>query len=91
MQQQGVWMRWEQAMERNITWKDIWKWNPQRIKFLTQGVYDVLPSPSNLCSWGKVETPVCLLSSKAGTLEHIMSTYSKALGEGCYCRRHDQS
>ncbi len=41
MRQQGTWMKWEQAMER-VTWKDIWKWNPQRIKFLIQGVYDIL-------------------------------------------------
>ncbi len=67
MRQQGAWMKWEQAMERSVTWKDIWKWNPQRIKFLIQGVYDVLPSPSNLCTWGKIETPACPLCSKVGT------------------------
>ena len=52
-------MKWEQAMEKSVIWKDIWQWNPQRIKFLIQGVYDVLPSPSNLCIWGKIETPAC--------------------------------
>ncbi|KAK0146184.1 hypothetical protein N1851_014501 [Merluccius polli] len=91
MRQQGAWMNWEQAMERSVTWKDIWQWNPQRIKFLIQGVYDVLPSPSNLCIWGKIETPACLLCSKIGTLEHILSSCSKALGEGWYRWRHDQS
>jgi len=38
----------ETAMERNVTRQDIWKWNPERVKFLIQRVYDVLPSPSNL-------------------------------------------
>ena len=90
MRQQGAWMKWEQAMERRVTWKDIWQWNPQRIKFLIQGVYDVLPSPSNLCIWGKTETPTCPLCSKIGTLEHILSSCSKALGEGRYRWRHDQ-
>ncbi|XP_059199347.1 uncharacterized protein LOC131979398 [Centropristis striata] len=90
MRQQGAWMKWEQAMERSVTWKDIWQWNPQRIKFLVQGVYDVLPSPSNLCIWGKIETPACPLCSKTGTLEHILSSCSKALGEGRYRWRHDQ-
>ncbi len=90
MRQQGAWMKWEQAMERSVTWKDIWKWNPQRIKFFIQGVYDVLPSPSNLCIWGKIETPACHLCSKIGTLEHILSSCSKALGEGRYRWRHDQ-
>ncbi len=90
MRQQGAWMKWEQAMERSVSWKDIWKWNPQRIKFLIQGVYDVLPSPSNLCIWGKIETSACPLCSKIGTLEHILSSCSKALGEGRYRWRHDQ-
>ncbi|RXN12199.1 reverse transcriptase [Labeo rohita] len=90
MRQQGAWMKWEQAMERNVTWKDIWTWNPQRIRFLIQGVYDILPSPSNLYTWGRVETPACPLCSKPGTLEHILSSCSKALGEGRYRWRHDQ-
>ncbi len=61
MWQQGTWMMWEQVMERSVTWMVIWKWNPQRIKFLIQGVYDVLPRPSNLCIWGKIDTPACPL------------------------------
>ncbi len=44
MKKHGAWMKWEQAMDRKVTWQDIWKWNPQRIKFLIQGVYDILPS-----------------------------------------------
>ncbi len=66
MRQQGAWIKWEQAMERSVTWKDIWKLNPQMIK-LIQGVYDVLQSPSNLCTWDKIETPACPLCSKVGT------------------------
>ncbi len=90
MRQQGAWMKWEQAMERNVTWKDIWKWNPPEDQVFDSGVYDVLPSPSNLCIWGKIDTPACPLCSKLGTLEHIMSSCSKALGEGRYRWRHDQ-
>lgn len=90
MQKQGAWMKWEQVMERRVTWKDIWQWNPQRIKFLIQGVYDVLPSPSNLRTWGKKETRTCPLSSKTGKLEHILSWSFKALSEGWYRWRHDQ-
>ena len=36
-------MKWEQAKERSVNWKDIWKWNLHRIKILSQGVYDVVP------------------------------------------------
>lgn len=55
-----------------------------------QGVYDVLPSPSILFSWGRVETPACPLCSKTGTLKHILSSCSRALSEGCYRWRHNQ-
>ncbi len=57
MRQQGAWIRWENAIERKVTWAELWKAEPQRIKFLIQAVYDVLPSPSNLHIWGKVESP----------------------------------
>ncbi len=57
MRQQGAWTRWEQAMDRNISWPDLWKAEPHRIKFLIQSVYDVLPSPTNLFSWGLTESP----------------------------------
>lgn len=83
IRQQGAWMKWEQVMEQRITWKDSWQWNPPKtFKLLIQGVYDALPSPSNLCNWGKIETPTCPRCSKIGTLEHILSSCSKALREG---------
>ncbi len=46
MRQQGAWIRWENAIERKVIWAELWKAEPQRIKFLIQVVYDVLPSPS---------------------------------------------
>jgi len=75
-----------------VTWTELWKREPQRIKFLIQAVYDMLPSPSNLHIWGKVESPAWPLCSKSGTLrvEHILSSCSKALGEERHRWRHDQ-
>ncbi|XP_061733213.1 uncharacterized protein LOC133536595 [Nerophis ophidion] len=90
MRQQGAWTRWEQASERKVTWTELWKAEPHRIKFLIQAVYNVLPSPSNLFTWGKVETPGCPLCQRRGTLEHILSCCPKALGDGRYRWRHDQ-
>ena len=90
MRQQGAWTRWEQAAERKVTWTELWKAEPQRIKFLIQAVYDVLPSPSNLFCWGKVESPACALCQKRGTLEHILSCCPRGLSEGRYRWRHDQ-
>ena len=77
-------------MERKVTWTEIWSAEPQRIKFLIQAVYDVLPSPSNLHTWGLAETPACPLCSKRGTLEHVLSCCTRALGDGRYRWRHDQ-
>lgn len=90
LRQQGAWTRWEQAMVRKVTWTELWQAEPQRIKFLVQAVYDVLPSPSNLFIWGKVESPDCLQCSGKETLEYILSCCPKALGQGRYTWHHDQ-
>nr|AAN12398.1 polyprotein [Tetraodon nigroviridis] len=90
LRQQGAWTRWEEAMARKISWPELWRAEPLRIRFLIQSVYDVLPSPSNLFLWGKVESPSCPLCQGRGTLEHILSSCPKALGEGRYRWRHDQ-
>lgn len=90
LRQQGAWTRWEHAMDRKVTWTDLWQTEPHRISFLIRAVYDVLPSPANLFTWGKVETPNCQLCSARGTLEHILSCCPKALGQGRYTWRHNQ-
>ncbi|XP_031136520.1 uncharacterized protein LOC116036966, partial [Sander lucioperca] len=90
LRQQGAWTRWEDAMERKISWAELWRAEPYRIKFLIQSVYDTLPIPSNLFCWGKAETPACTLCRGRGTLEHILSSCPKALGDGRYRWRHDQ-
>lgn len=84
LRQQGAWTRWEHAMDRKITWTDLWQTEPHHISFLIRAVYDVLPCPSNLFTWGKVETPNCHLYSGSRTLEHILSSCPKVLGQGHY-------
>ncbi|XP_076860736.1 uncharacterized protein LOC143513938 [Brachyhypopomus gauderio] len=90
MRQQGAWTNWENASARKITWTELWKLEPARLKFLIQSVYDVLPSPTNLHCWGLAEKPLCSLCHGRGSLEHILSCCPKALGEGRYTWRHDQ-
>lgn len=90
MRQQGASSRWEGAIEKKLTWNEIWSAAPQRIKFLIQAVYDVLPSPANLHIWGMTELPTCPLCPGKGTLEHILSSCPTALGDGRYRWRHDQ-
>lgn len=80
MWQQGAWTRWEQAVECKVTLANLWKAKPHRVKFLIQGVYNMLPNPSNLFTWGKVETPV------RGMLEHPQ-LLPKSPSEGRYMTR----
>ncbi|XP_039504261.1 uncharacterized protein LOC120460516 [Pimephales promelas] len=90
MSKQGAWTKWEQTAGRKITWAELWKAEPHHFKFLVQSVYDVLPSPANLFTWGLVDSPACQLCQKRGSLEHILSCCPKALGDGRYRWRHDQ-
>ncbi|CAJ1075238.1 LOW QUALITY PROTEIN: uncharacterized protein LOC109089580 [Xyrichtys novacula] len=90
MSKQGAWTRWEHIAGRKITWAELWKAEPHHFKFLVQSVYDVLPSPANLFTWGLVEAPACQLCQRRGSLEHILSCCPKALGDGRYRWRHDQ-
>lgn len=43
---------------------------------LFQNIYNVLPSPAHMHTWGPVDNPEC---KKRGTLGDILSSYSKAL------------
>ena len=51
MGSQGAWTTWN-TTNRKLTWGDIWKYEPLRLSFLIRSVYDLLPSPANLCRWG---------------------------------------
>ncbi|XP_052280752.1 uncharacterized protein LOC127878274 [Dreissena polymorpha] len=85
---QGAWTTWNTA-DRKLTWGDIWKYEPFRFSFLLRSVYDLLPSPANLCRWGLTAEPKCSLCDRVGTLEHVLSSCSTALTPGRYRSRHD--
>ena len=87
MGKQGTWTRWT-TPERSLSWADIWQYEPLRLKFLLRSVYDVLPSPVNLCHWNLTDNPKCILCEKRGTLDHIMSSCKVALSQGRYRWRH---
>ena len=46
--QQGQWTSWEEALQRSITWNDIWQMAPLKLSFLIRSTYDRLPLKSNL-------------------------------------------
>ena len=90
LSQQGARTRWEDVEKKSVTWSDCWRPDFNEIRFLIKSVYDVLPSPTNLHIWGKIETPNCQLCPRKGSLQHILSSCPKALGDGRYRWRHDQ-
>lgn len=77
--QQGAWTKWENTLQRRITWSDFWWSDMCHIRFLIQAVYDTLPSPANLHTWGKTETPACPLCAGRGSLQHLLSNCPTAL------------
>ncbi|XP_060603812.1 uncharacterized protein LOC132756698 [Ruditapes philippinarum] len=57
---QGSWMKWN-LPERQLTWQELWSYEPLQLSFLLRSVYDLLPSPTNLKLWKLSEDPSCLL------------------------------
>ena len=70
LSQQGARTRWENYVRRQITWSGLWRSDFGHLRFQIQTVYDVLPSLSNLHTWGKSDTPTCQLCGGKGSLQH---------------------
>ena len=91
MAQQGAWTRWESAMDRNLSWKDLWTQSEGSLRFLLRPVSDLLPTQTNLQLWGKKEDASCIrCGASRCNLQHILSACSKSLSEGRYRWRHDK-
>lgn len=90
MKKQGSWTKWEGVRGRALTWQDIWSMEGHRVKFLMCSVYDVLPTPSNLHTWGLAESPNCKLCGKTANLEHVLSSCRLGLADGKFRWRHDK-
>ncbi|GFN91962.1 polyprotein [Plakobranchus ocellatus] len=88
--QQGQWTNWDTAIQRSLTWIDIWHMAPLRICFLIRSVYDLLPSNANLVRWGKKDDPTCPLCQGRQSTEHVLSSCKVALSQGRYTWRHNR-
>ncbi|GFO27354.1 polyprotein [Plakobranchus ocellatus] len=88
--QQGQWTNWDTAIQRSLTWNDIWHMASLRISFLIRSVYDLLPSNANLIRWGKKDDPTCPLCQNRQTTEHVLSSCKVALSQGRYTWRHNR-
>ena len=80
---------WNSSMQRKIKWCEIWS-DYANVRFLIRSVYEILPSPANLCIWNKTESALCPLCNGKGTFRHILSSCLTALAEGRYRWRHNQ-
>ena len=84
-------MQWDKALDRPLSWKELWGTDQGKLSFLLRAVADLLPTPNNLKIWGKEENPSCFQCGKAlCSLNHILTGCPKALGEGRYRWRHDK-
>ncbi|XP_071145089.1 uncharacterized protein [Mytilus edulis] len=89
--------RWDTANEkgrRELVQQEIRQMEEESRKVkaveMKQQVYDVLPSPSNLYTWGLIEDPTCTLcKDKPASLQHVLSACPVALKDGRYTWRHD--
>ena len=84
--QQGAWTKWDRIERYKISWAEFWKTDFSCTKFLVQLVYGILPSPSNLYLWDKIDKPKCL---RKRSQQHILSSCQTAVAYGRYCWRHD--
>ena len=57
---QGAWTNWNSTMQQIIKWCEIWN-DYAIVRFLIRSVYDILPSPVNLCIGNKMESVLCSL------------------------------
>ena len=89
MRTQGAWTKWESAIRKSVSWNELWKMEPLRIKFLLRSTYDLLPTPTNLVRWGLTQDEKCPLCSQPCHLEHVLSSCKVALSQHRYTWRHN--
>ncbi|GFO50090.1 reverse transcriptase [Plakobranchus ocellatus] len=68
--QQGQWTNWDTAIQRSLTWNDIWHMAPLRISFLIRSVYDSYPQTQIWCD-GERRTTLHAHSAKVGKLKSM--------------------
>lgn len=90
MSKQGSWLNWESIPAKKTTWKDLLTMEPLQLSFRLRSVYDLLPSPSNLCLWNITDTPNCKLCDKPANIKHILNACKTSLTGGRYKWRHDR-
>lgn len=88
--QQGQWTTWEDALQRSLSWNDMWHLAPLRISFIIRSTYDQLPTGDNLKKWKLATDDKCPLCNGVQTLQHVLSACKVSLASGRYTWRHNQ-
>ena len=84
------WTRWENILQRDLSFNKIFKTSPRLLFFVLGSTYDTLASPSNKKRWGLTDDESCLLCSATKyTLRHILSACKVSLSSGRFRYRHD--
>ena len=85
---QCTWIRWESAKDRAVIWSNLKHIEPKKLSFLIKVVYNVLPTPINLHTWGLTISNQCTEGGINANFKHIFSGCEYALRD--YTRRHNE-
>ena len=87
---QGRWTRWENILQRDLSFNKLFSTSPRLLSFTLGSTYDTLASPSNKKRWGLSDDESCVLCSASKcTLRHVLSACKVSLSSGRYRYRHD--
>ena len=84
------WTSWSNYIRNDLTWKCLWAFGPNLLRFSVQSCFNTLPSPNNCVRWSLSEDPSCpLCRVKYCTLPHILSGCDFSKKDGRWKYRHD--
>ena len=78
-------------MKNDLSWKCIWAFGPQLLRFCVQSCFNTLPSPNNCVRWNFSDDKSCVLcNGPLCTLPHILSGCKFSKNNGRWTFRHDR-
>ena len=87
---QGRWTKWENILQRDMSFNSLFRSSPRLISFTLGCTYNTVASPANLKRWGLADSEACVLcSAPKCTLRHILSVCPVSLSSGRFRYRHD--
>ena len=87
---QGNLLKLENFESTDLAWKSSMYNLPKGVlSFAARAAIDVLPTPDNLCQWGKHSHDNCTLCNSKGTQHHILNFCQVSLEQGRYTFRHN--